>query len=125
MKIEWLKSRAWVNQWREEVLLLKEEMRRTWASFQATAVDWETRSGWPGLDHQMAEGMCAYASCQCAIYLALDSHFNAIWAGKGVVVDAPKSDVDSESDTEEMDDECACRTACGGGCTNDIDRNYI
>ncbi|PBK66203.1 hypothetical protein ARMSODRAFT_1021793 [Armillaria solidipes] len=103
VKIEWLKSRARANRWREEVLLLKEEMRRTRVSLWATAAEWETRSGWPDLDRQMAEGVCAYASRQRAVYLALDSHFNAIWVGKGVVVDAPESDADSESDTEETD----------------------
>ncbi|KAK0432710.1 hypothetical protein EV421DRAFT_1719283, partial [Armillaria borealis] len=42
VRIEWLKSHAWANRWREEVLMLKEEMWWMHASFRSLASDWES-----------------------------------------------------------------------------------
>ncbi|PBK59706.1 hypothetical protein ARMSODRAFT_991083 [Armillaria solidipes] len=102
VRVEWLKSWARANQWREEVLLLKEEMRRTRAALRSTASDWATKmSGWEGMEADMSEGVRAYAPRQRALYCTLEAHFTGIWMGKGVVVDAPESDADSDDDAVE------------------------
>ena len=80
LRAEWAKSRACAARCREEILLLREEMRRV-------LVFLEWKSSW-WLDHMnlrvdiasdLAEGLQAYAQAQGDLQRALKEHFCAIW----------------------------------------------
>ena len=71
VRVEWCKAWARARRWTEEVLLLREELRRVSASHEHRAKWWrERRDGlgceWPSVGH--AEGAHAYASEQVAMY---------------------------------------------------------
>ncbi|KAF9554700.1 hypothetical protein CPC08DRAFT_766536 [Agrocybe pediades] len=80
IRTEWARSRARVNRAKEEVLLLKEEMRRVLAF-----LDWK-RKWWmdritPRVDitRDLAEGLRSYAEYQAGIQGALRQHFLDLW----------------------------------------------
>jgi hypothetical protein len=45
VRVQWAKMSATAARWEEEVVLVVEEMRRTLASFEAEATDWDSRVG--------------------------------------------------------------------------------
>ncbi|KAF8871631.1 hypothetical protein BD779DRAFT_1453711, partial [Infundibulicybe gibba] len=87
LRIEWCKSKARADRWREEVELLQEEMRRVRAFFEHRAHTWEMRldyvkRGGPlGLfsDPATLEGRMAYAQRQAAQFRAMRSHCDKLW----------------------------------------------
>lgn len=85
-RIEWSKARARSERWREEVLLLKEEMRRTLVFFEFYSAMWNTRSSPSSLhglseDPAVREGIVAYAHHQSHVYASLARRFRSIWNG--------------------------------------------
>ena len=84
LQVEWAKSRARAGRCREEVLLLKEEMRRV-----AVFLDWKTtwwmdrrnmRAGvGNGVSKDLQEGLTAYAEGQADIQKSLREHFCMLW----------------------------------------------
>jgi hypothetical protein len=93
LRVEWAKSRARALRWKEEVMLLKEEMRRVRRFLEWKANWWQSRSdGWDGLDVSIAAGIKAYASRQASIQRALLMEFTRLWDGPlascGVTEDA-------------------------------------
>ena len=84
LQVEWAKSRARAGRCREEVLLLKEEMRRV-----VVFLDWKTtwwmdrrnmRGGISdGVSKDLQEGLTAYAEGQADIQKSLREHFCMLW----------------------------------------------
>lgn len=81
--MEWLKSRARVARWSEELLLLEEEMHCVEVSLSHKADEWEAkREGLGSVTPEIAEGVTAYADKQAAILRCLAVSFAMLW-GKG------------------------------------------
>ena len=80
LRVEWAKSKARVDRWFEEVLLLAEEMRRIlW--FLKWKAEWWTsqQSSRLGIRPDIQEGMTAYSSKQSAILLHIGRRFAEMW----------------------------------------------
>lgn len=78
--MEWAKSLARAERWEEEVLLLREEMRRvlTFLKYQA---DWWMKQGATRTvqDEVLSSGLKAYAARQANLRIRMASDFAAIW----------------------------------------------
>ena len=80
LRIEWAKSRARYLRWSEEVLLLKEEMRRVRKTLEKRVTWWQEREDpWEGLDRAEAEGVRAYAKRQAMMEQLLYERFTCLW----------------------------------------------
>ncbi|PPQ76066.1 hypothetical protein CVT26_004585 [Gymnopilus dilepis] len=111
LRIEWCKSRARRDRWKEEVELLQEEMRRVKEFFQTRAQQWEdlarSDSGnWalPGViwDRSTVEGRTAYARGQASQFKAMKDRCIK-QTGHGVQL-VPESSNDAEdNDDDEAD----------------------
>jgi hypothetical protein len=113
LRVEWVKSRARAARCKEEVLLLKEEMRRVIAF-----LDWKTKwwmdrqEARAGVKKDLLEGLRAYAEVQADLEIMLKENFCTIWRlpldsdteGLQDEVDDDEDDGD-EDDTEEDNDE--------------------
>jgi hypothetical protein len=81
LRVEWVKARACALRWKEELILLEEEMRRvlvfgTWMSSW-----WEQQAGRrQGLREDLAEGLAAYAAEQAACEAARGTSWAARWS---------------------------------------------
>ncbi|THU98424.1 hypothetical protein K435DRAFT_818886 [Dendrothele bispora CBS 962.96] len=117
IRVEWCKAFARAKRWQEEVVLVKEEMRRCLVTLEYNALQWDGRceyegplakgaSAWKdewkfsnsyvgplnlGTDSFHREGVRAYAHSQAGVYRSLASRFRKQWAGMG----------DKERDIEE------------------------
>jgi len=116
LRAEWAKSRARAARCREEILLLREEMRRVLAF-----LEWKS-SWWLGRENSrvdvssdLAEGLKAYAQTQGDLQRALKKHFCAIWQSPltdsddiseldGNGEENEHADDDDDDDDEEGDD---------------------
>ncbi|KAH7906735.1 hypothetical protein BJ138DRAFT_1219206 [Hygrophoropsis aurantiaca] len=94
-KIEWCRARARANRWTEEVLLLREEMRRVLAFLDWHAAWWDDQStrravgmhepgtGEPVLARPWtadeASGAAAYAKRQAALRRSMRANFSDMW----------------------------------------------
>ncbi|KJA25187.1 hypothetical protein HYPSUDRAFT_135353 [Hypholoma sublateritium FD-334 SS-4] len=80
LRAEWARSRARVRCASEEVMLLREEMRRALKFLKWRALWWEdkqdVRSDMPA---ELKEGICAYASRQASIQRELATFFKELW----------------------------------------------
>jgi hypothetical protein len=80
MRVEWAKAQARADRWQEEVVLLKEEMRRVIAF-----LDW--RSTWwcaqgpcnTNIRNNIKDGLIAYANRQADLMQNLAKSFAAVW----------------------------------------------
>jgi hypothetical protein len=80
MRVEWAKSHARANRWREEVLLLTEEMRRVIAYLEWKALWWHTQgSRHDSLRADITDGLTAYAHRQGNLMHRLAESFAALW----------------------------------------------
>jgi hypothetical protein len=80
LRAEWAKSRARAARCREEVLLLREEMRRVLAFLEWKSSWWLDRENLRvDIPNDLAEGLKAYAQTQADLQQALKEHFCAIW----------------------------------------------
>lgn len=80
LRVEWAKARARSLRWSEEVMLLKEEMRRVRKTLEWKASWWDDRQeGWLGLDAAASEGVKAYAARQARIQRDLHVRFTRLW----------------------------------------------
>ena len=107
LRIEWCRSRARAMHWSEEVLLLREEMRRVLAFFQWQAEWWdERRNLLVGLSSDKEEGFIAYASKQAHIRRSLWTNFENMWRSSdeliqlGIGADNDILDLDSVATTD-------------------------
>ncbi|KAJ3716228.1 hypothetical protein C8R42DRAFT_589224, partial [Lentinula raphanica] len=84
IRVEYCKTYARAKRWEEEVILLKEEMRRCVVSLEARAKVWEGRNTYEGpladgKDDAHKEGVAAYAARQANVYRRLKQHFLLLW----------------------------------------------
>ncbi len=79
LQIEWAKSRARAARAAEEVLLLREEMRRVIEFLKWKSKWWVSRVEYQSEDGDMAEGLCAYAHKQASLQNSLSQHFQSAW----------------------------------------------
>ena len=113
--MEWAKSRARAKRWTEEVLLLKEEMRRVLCFLEWKAEWWEAlKDNWEGtaLPPDTIAGMRAYAISQAALQRALSKDFTRLWedplaetgsVNDGLQADHIFGDVEVDDDEDEED----------------------
>ena len=111
LRAEWAKSRSRVARCREEVLLLREEMRRVLAFLEWKSTWWVDRRNLQRADvtSDLAEGLQAYAQTQGDLQQALKEHFCAIWrsplADSDDISELEENDKDNEEDDDDDDDE--------------------
>ena len=80
LRAEWAKSRARAARCREEILLLREEMRRVLAFLEWKSSWWLDRiNSRVNITGDLAEGLKACAQTQGDLQRALKEHFCAIW----------------------------------------------
>ncbi|TRM60680.1 hypothetical protein BD626DRAFT_549440 [Schizophyllum amplum] len=79
VRVEWCKAYARLRRWQEQILLLREEMRRTLVSLDYRAQVWKTRGTSEKRDGPLGEGSRAYAARQYRVYTLLTAHFRALW----------------------------------------------
>lgn len=80
LRVEWAKACARALRWNEEVLLLKEEMRRTRTFLEWKARWWENRAKFAVDDRLLLEGIAAYAFRQAALQRRLSISFLQLWS---------------------------------------------
>jgi hypothetical protein len=115
LQVEWAKSRARVGRCREEVLLLKEEMRRVVAFLNWKTTWWMDRQSMRGgvsdaVSKDLHEGLTAYAEGQADLQKGLCEHFCMLWklplGGNGDALHGGNgSDEEDGGDEEEDGDE--------------------
>jgi len=99
LRVEWSKSRSRANRATEEVLLLREEMRRTLLSLTAKAKSWRDRIGERvDVGEDLQEGLRAYALEQASLQDKLVLYFREQWK-------APLGAAMAENDANEGDDD--------------------
>ncbi|PBK66563.1 hypothetical protein ARMSODRAFT_977475 [Armillaria solidipes] len=89
--VEWLKSRAWMHQWHEELVMVKTEMGRTLVSLEHNACNWEHRcNGMEDLegDTDLQEGRHAYVESQAATWRCLAASFQVKWLQSWAAISA-------------------------------------
>ncbi|PBK63610.1 hypothetical protein ARMSODRAFT_1023811 [Armillaria solidipes] len=115
IKLEWLKSRARVNRWTEELALMVEEMRRVLVTLEKEAVSWEERrGGYAELTARASEGLAAYADRQAALLRQLASWFGTLWNGERGCVRAPARTADEAEVEEAREEEVQASSDAGG-----------
>ena len=85
-RLEWSKSYARQARWNEEVILLREEMRRVLEFLKWKSWDWLRKgdrrliSSLTSCPYQL-EGLRAYACRQSKVFSSIHNHFCAVWKG--------------------------------------------
>ena len=120
LRADWAKSRSRAARTTEEVLLLREEMRRVLAFLQWKAQWWTAKQeSRKAADKALAEGLKAYSLEQAGLQVLLSTHFQTIWKqplegsggaeGEKLHDDDDPDDGDGEeeelADTDESDDD--------------------
>jgi hypothetical protein len=114
LQVEWAKSRVRVGRCREEVLLLKEEMRRVIAFLEWKTTWWMDRQTMRGgvsdeVSRDLQEGLTAYAQGQADLQKSLREHFCTLWrlplVSDGDDDGGNGSDQDDDNDEEDDDGE--------------------
>ncbi|KAH7904785.1 hypothetical protein BJ138DRAFT_1138456 [Hygrophoropsis aurantiaca] len=110
LHIEWAKSQARALRWKEEAMLLKEEMRWVCVFLLVRANWWEQRStlaapdDFPSPDIDLNEGLSAYAFRQASIQRALCRRFTELWENvKDTQADQTVLEVDMDGDRLAID----------------------
>ncbi|THU76830.1 hypothetical protein K435DRAFT_562696, partial [Dendrothele bispora CBS 962.96] len=73
-----------VKRWREEILLLQEEMRRCLATLRWQIALWEGRANVDTFDGERLEGARAYAYEQVATRRQIVERFERLWSNEAV-----------------------------------------
>src|SRR5262245_23236677 len=105
LRIEWCRSRARAMRWKEEVMLLSEEMRRVLAFFL-----WEV-GWWRGKAYGRAstmtpeelEGAAAYAERQASIRLRMHAHFSYLWRFVPLYIASDSIEIEEESKESQVE----------------------
>jgi hypothetical protein len=81
LRVEWVKARARALRWKEELVLLDEEMRRTLVFGEWMAEEWSRRSSVRStVDSILAEGLAAYAAEHADIERARCARWASRWS---------------------------------------------
>ncbi|KAF7343572.1 CxC2 domain-containing protein [Mycena sanguinolenta] len=111
VKVEWCKAYARVKRWREEVLLLQEEMARCLLTLEWQAKAWDQRAkasyycGKIVYCESHLEGAMAFAARQAAVRRKLESGFCRLWWPLTDRIAGPHAPASSESSgVDERDD---------------------
>jgi len=104
-RVEWSKARARSERWREEVMILREGMRRTLESLQFFKKMWSSLGAPSNLvvlsqDPIVREGITAYAMYQSHIFTSLHHRFQSMWSGlekEGDLITEPMPVVSEEA----------------------------
>ncbi|KAG6905119.1 hypothetical protein DXG01_004758 [Tephrocybe rancida] len=92
----------WAMRAREEVLLLKEEMRRATVTLEWRASVWRERAlSRTEVDSALAEGLRVYAEDQAALQINLCGHFITMW--KDLLLQPDEEDSNSNDDGDDED----------------------
>ena len=78
MQVEWVKARARMMRWKEEVLIIQEEMRRVLSYQQWKAAWWKERISIHS-DPAITSGISGYAHKQAAICLQMAEQCAVFW----------------------------------------------
>ncbi|KAF7324231.1 CxC2 domain-containing protein [Mycena sanguinolenta] len=111
VKVEWCKAYARVKRWREEVLLLQEEMVRCLRTLEWQAKVWDGRAAPEHYNGNIAygpehlEGARAYAARQAAVRRMLAARFRRLWWKLTNRVASSLEEVSSESSGGEEEDD--------------------
>lgn len=109
LRSEWAKSRARAQRTTEEVMLLKEEMRRVLEFFAWTSRAWEEMAASREDEAiELKEGLRAYALERADLHQRLGAHFRELW--KAPLADplfatAPKTGVAEDDNYDDNDDD--------------------
>jgi len=114
LQIEWAKSRARANRAREEVLLLKEEMRRVIEFLKWKSQWWLSKAEDRPAGDDLAEGLLAYSHKQARLHKGLSQQFRTIWQ-------APLQDLNLPQDQNQLTGEIG--EEGGAGDEDDDDDN--
>jgi hypothetical protein len=80
MRVEWAKTQARANRWQEEVLLVREEMRRVIAFLDWKATWWRSQADRrQDVRNDIKAGLAAYAARQSHLMQHLAETFAAVW----------------------------------------------
>ncbi len=80
MRAEWAQTRARMCRWKEELMIVQEEMQRVLAFFQWKASWWLDQASHRETTHPSVQcGLSAYAHKQAAIYLHMATRFALYW----------------------------------------------
>ena len=84
--MEWSKARARRDRWKEEVSLLREEMRRVLVSLVWRSDNWRRKGDTKVISAltncpQLLDGLHAYAERQARVFRDIHDHFLGIWKG--------------------------------------------
>lgn len=111
LRAEWARSRARVRRATEEVMLLREEMRRVLAFLKWKAKWWDDRVDARSVKgHSLKEGINAYAVEQARLQRTLSVSFLALWKTplaeiegvlQGLDHDVPEADVNNPEGADE------------------------
>jgi len=99
-RAEWAKSRARAARASEEVLLLREEMRRVTSFLGWKAKWWRSQEARREVDATLREGLKAYAIVQANLQDILAADFLAIWK-KPLDDEGHEGEDNSDDDSEE------------------------
>ncbi|KAJ7456847.1 hypothetical protein B0H11DRAFT_2243727 [Mycena galericulata] len=81
LRVEWCRAKARKVRWEEEVLLLREEMRRVLRYLDWQVEWWQARvSVRPEASPELRAGLAAYALAQASAYSELATHFQGNWS---------------------------------------------
>lgn len=80
--MEWSKSFARKERWKEEVILLEEEMRRVVESLRYESKEWRVREAAVETLRHTGDGMRAYARRQAAIRERLTEQFSDLFSSE-------------------------------------------
>lgn len=104
VRVEWMKARARALRWKEELLLLPEEIRRTIAYHQWKAEWWEQRAFLrTDIDSVLAEGLRSYSARQTTIRRELAGQAHSLWQ-KTMKAAAQSSNPNAEDTSEDRAD---------------------
>ncbi|GJE99776.1 CxC2 domain-containing protein [Phanerochaete sordida] len=98
---EWLRARARPLRYREEIVLVNEEQRRTVVTLEVDAAEWDRRAGLREIDCPvLAEGVAAYAAEQAGLLRGLAGNFQSRWHAVKAIENPVTADEGQEAEVD-------------------------
>ncbi|KAJ7784055.1 hypothetical protein B0H14DRAFT_2630667 [Mycena olivaceomarginata] len=127
VQVEWCKAYARVKRWREEVLLLQEEMNCCLRTLAWQAGVWDGRAAATHYTGKLVyssvhmEGAMAFAARQAAMRRKFARRFGKLWYLLGVLSERPEAFESSDSSEDEADLRFGGNNGGGNGSDSDSD----